>query len=157
MILSDRSADFFQDMFCDGAHSGVPARIGEPMNIGTLTATACTVVAAASFVQPALSDEAWKANLNADQVAQMEIALQRGQSKARNCFTVVGLPVQGDVGVDVVFDGQKGRITDVTVRPPYADAASASCIKRAFVGEIIVPFDGPSRKATLVFAPSVPR
>ena len=42
----------------------------------------------------------------------------------------------------VTFDGKKGRATDVAVGPPWAGTETESCIKRAFVGEIIVPFDG---------------
>jgi hypothetical protein len=99
----------------------------------------------------------WKKNLNKAQVDQMQVALQRGQTKAQKCFTVVGLPARGEVSVDVVFDGQKGRVTDVMVHPPYADEGSERCIKRGFVGEIIVLFDGPPRQVSVVFAPSAPR
>ncbi len=42
----------------------------------------------------------------------------------------------------VTFDGKKGRATDVTVGTPWAGTGVESCIKRSFIGEIIVPFDG---------------
>ena len=41
-----------------------------------------------------------------------------------------------------MFDGQKGRVTDVLVGPPFAGTPVESCVKRAFVGEIVLPFDG---------------
>jgi hypothetical protein len=114
----------------------------------------------AALVNPGLAQTPapegdWKKNLDKDQVDQMQVALQRGQTKAQNCFTVVGLPARGEVSVDVVFDGYKGRVTDAVVRPAGED--SERCIKRGFVGEIIVPFDGPPRQVSVVFASSAPR
>lgn len=82
--------------------------------------------------------------LNEDQKKQMEIALKRGGDKAAQCPTSTGnedVP-RGKGEVQVVFDGQKGRITEVTVGPPWAGTAIESCIKRSFIGEIVLPFDG---------------
>ena len=39
-------------------------------------------------------------------------------------------------------NGKKGRATDVQVGPPWAGTDAESCIKRAFIGEIVVPFEG---------------
>jgi hypothetical protein len=80
--------------------------------------------------------------LNADQKAQMDIALRRGGEKAANCAAVVSNAPTGEGEVKVAFDGKKGRCVGVTVGPPFAGTPAESCIKRAFVGEIIVPFEG---------------
>lgn len=80
--------------------------------------------------------------LNATQREQMELVLKRGAKKAENCSESVPDGKGGEGEVKVLFDGQKGRITDVTVGAPWAGTSMESCVKRAFVGEIIVPFDG---------------
>jgi hypothetical protein len=80
--------------------------------------------------------------LNEDQTKQMEIALRRGGDKAANCAEVVAGAPTGEGDVEVVFDGQKGRVTDVTVGAPFAGTAVEACIRRSFVGEIVLPFDG---------------
>lgn len=80
--------------------------------------------------------------LNADQKKQMEIALRRGGDKAANCAEVVPDAPTGEGEVKVVFDGQKGRVTDVLVGPPFAGTPAEACVKRAFVGEIVLPFEG---------------
>jgi hypothetical protein len=81
-------------------------------------------------------------DLNDDQKAQMEIALRRGGDKAANCGSVVPDTARGEAEVKVTFDGKKGRAVDVQVGAPWAGTDAESCIKRAFVGEIIVPFEG---------------
>jgi hypothetical protein len=96
-------------------------------------------------------DSAWKANLSKEQVQQMEVVLQRGRTKALICLTTTPGAARGEGKVEVVFDGQKGRIVEATVGPPYTGTASESCIKRSFIGEIFVPFDGPPRKAMVAF------
>lgn len=80
--------------------------------------------------------------LTEDQKAQMEIALRRGGDKAQNCASVVPDGPRGEGEVKVTFDGKKGRSTDAVVGPPFAGTPMEACIKRSFIGEIIVPFDG---------------
>jgi hypothetical protein len=82
--------------------------------------------------------------LNAEQKEQMQIALRRGGDKAAQCPASSGIEdaPRGKGEVQVTFDGQKGRITEVTVGPPWAGTPIESCIKRSFVGEIVLPFDG---------------
>jgi hypothetical protein len=80
--------------------------------------------------------------LNPDQKKQMEIALHRGGEKAKNCAEVVPDAPAGEGEVKVIFDGQKGRVTDVLVGPPFAGTPVEACLKRAFVGEIVMPFEG---------------
>lgn len=86
--------------------------------------------------------EAKQDDLNETQKAQMEIALRRGGDKATNCASVVPGSAKGEGEVKVTFDGKKGRATDVSVGPPWAGTDAEGCIKRAFIGEIIVPFEG---------------
>ncbi len=80
--------------------------------------------------------------LNDAQREQMEIALRRGGDKAANCTSVVPTAAKGEGEVKVTFDGKKGRAVDVSVGAPWAGTDAESCIKRSFVGEIIVPFEG---------------
>ncbi len=80
--------------------------------------------------------------LNATQREQMEIVLKRGAKKAENCSESVPDGKGGAGEVKVLFDGQKGRVTDTTVGAPWAGTSMEACIKRSFVGEIIVPFEG---------------
>ncbi len=49
---------------------------------------------------------------------------------------------KGDGEVKVTFDGKKGRAVDVAVPRPGRGPTAEGCIKRAFVGEIVVPFGG---------------
>lgn len=94
--------------------------------------------------------ESWKAapkvpedsGFNAEQKEQMQVALHRGGEKAANCAAVVLDAPAGEGSVKVVFDGKKGRCVDVNVGPPFAGTSAESCIKRAFVGEIVLPFEG---------------
>ena len=72
----------------------------------------------------------------------MEIALRRGGDKAGNCDRVVPGTATGEGEVKVTFDGKKGRATDAVVGAPWAGTDAESCIKRAFIGEFVVPFDG---------------
>jgi hypothetical protein len=81
-------------------------------------------------------------DLNEAQKTQMEIALKRGGEKATNCASVVPGSAKGEGEVKVTFDGKKGRATDVSVGPPWAGTDAEGCIKRAFIGEIVVPFEG---------------
>lgn len=80
--------------------------------------------------------------LDEDQKAQMKVALRRGTAKAAECSNVVKGAPTGKGEVQVEFDGVKGRATEVTVGSPWAGTDAESCIKRAFIGEIIMPMEG---------------
>jgi hypothetical protein len=80
--------------------------------------------------------------LTKDQKEQMEVALRRGGDKAANCSSVVPDSPTGEGEVKVTFDGDKGRATQAVVGNPFAGTSVETCIQRAFVGEIIVPFSG---------------
>ncbi len=108
-----------------------------------LTAPTATASADAD-APPKVADKASAKDedLNDAQKEQMEIALRRGGDKVANCSSVVPDALKGDGEVKVTFDGKKGRAVDVAVPAPWAGTDAESCIKRAFVGEIIVPFEG---------------
>jgi len=140
---------------CAGAK---PKQIGEDNNFSETPSappSSDSSSADSSSSPPAEKDyveqkESWSAapkapetsGLNADQKAQMEIVLRRGAEKAANCATVVVDAPAGEGNVKVVFDGKKGRTVDVIVGPPFAGTSAESCIKRSFIGEIILPFEG---------------
>lgn len=86
--------------------------------------------------------------LDEDQKDQMKVALRRGASKAAQCPGVVKGAATGKGDVQVVFDGQKGRASDAIVGSPFAGTEVESCIKRAFIGEIVLPFEGGNRTLT---------
>lgn len=105
--------------------------------------------------------------LNDSQKEMMEIVLKRGSKKAENCSESVPDGKGGEGEVRVLFDGQKGRITEVTVGAPWAGTSMESCVKRSFVGEIVMPFEGdplevpytikiPERKTPLAVDPKKP-
>ena len=63
--------------------------------------------------------------------------------KASQCIDVAAdaKPCKGEV--KVTFDGKMGKATDAVVPPPWAGVPLVeACIKRAFVGEYVMPFDG---------------
>jgi len=82
---------------------------------------------------------------NEEQTKQIEIALRRGQTKAANCTTVVPDAPTGEGEVELTLDGKIGKITDASVGAPFAGSPVETCIKRSFVGEYILPFDGDQK------------
>jgi hypothetical protein len=80
--------------------------------------------------------------LTKDQQAEIDIALRRGRDKAAQCSDVVPNGPSGEASVKVTFDGKKGRSVDASVGSPFAGTPMEACIKRAFVDEIVVPFEG---------------
>lgn len=80
--------------------------------------------------------------LDSDQKAQIEVALRRGGDKAAQCPAVVPDSPTGTGEVQVVFDGVKGRAVDAKIGPPFSGTSAEPCIKRAFVNEIVLPFEG---------------
>lgn len=80
--------------------------------------------------------------LNEDQEKQISIALTRGEKKAANCSQVVDNAPTGDGEVKVTFDGKIGKATDAEVLAPFAGTAVETCIKRSFIGEYCLPFEG---------------
>jgi hypothetical protein len=122
---------------CSGAKSPPP---DEPAADAPSASTGDTEAPAAS--EPAADQGG---GFSEAQEQQMIIALRRGGEKAAQCVDVVPDAPGGEGEVEVLFDGQKGRVTDATVGPPFKGAPVEACIRRAFVGEIVLPFDGPPK------------
>jgi hypothetical protein len=80
--------------------------------------------------------------LNDTQKEQMMVVLKRGARTAENCTATVTDGKGGEGDIKVLFDGQKGKISDVTVGMPWAGTPMEVCIKQSFTVEYIVPFDG---------------
>jgi hypothetical protein len=129
-----------------GACGGAPKQVGGENDFTQPSAAEAPAPAAegaaAAAGKTSGAGEAASSRLNAAQREQMEIALRRGGEKSAKCVDVVPEAPRGEGEVKVLFDGQKGRATDATVGPPFAGTPVEACIKRAFVGEIIVPFEG---------------
>ncbi|UQA62299.1 hypothetical protein [Polyangium aurulentum] len=82
---------------------------------------------------------------NEEQTKQIEIALRRGQTKASNCSTVVPDAPSGEGEVELTLDGKIGKITEASVGAPFAGSPVETCIKRSFIGEYILPFEGDQK------------
>lgn len=81
--------------------------------------------------------------LNEDQQEQIKIALRRGGTGAADCIkSVPNAKTTGEGEVQVTFDGKIGKATEATVGPPFAGTEMEACIKRAFVGQYGLTFDG---------------
>lgn len=93
-------------------------------------------------VETSSSDGSAAGDLNDAQKEQIKVALRRGGEKAGECNKVAGANVTGEGEVQVVLDGKKGYVVDATVGAPFAGSAIEDCIKRAFIDEVLVPFDG---------------
>lgn len=124
--------------------SGSPKQVGDEnsWNSEFTKASDTTGSSETSSDSKGSSKSGEEGDLNEDQQKQMEIALRRGGDKASNCAEVVAGAPTGEGEVEVVFDGEKGRVTDVTVGAPFAGTPVEACIRRSFVGEIVLPFDG---------------
>jgi hypothetical protein len=80
--------------------------------------------------------------------------LKRGARKAEECGKSANAP-SGEGEVEVVFDGQKGRVTDVVLAYPWADApeGAQACLKNAFLDEKVPPFEGTHKVTQKVVVP----
>lgn len=123
---------------CGGAQEPAPH---DPTSIEAILASP-TEAPDTQSSQAEAGPKASGSRLNAAQKEQMEIALRRGEAKAAQCPDVVPNALTGEGEVQVVFDGEKGKVIDAIVGPPFAGTPVAACVKRAFVNEIIVPFEG---------------
>lgn len=82
-------------------------------------------------------------DLNDDQKEQIKVALRRGGVGAADCIkSVPGAKTTGEGEVQVTFDGKIGKAVEATVGPPFAGTEMEACIKRAFVGQYGLTFDG---------------
>ncbi|MFO0591309.1 MAG: hypothetical protein U0441_27425 [Polyangiaceae bacterium] len=109
---------------------------------GTSTEAPLDEVNQPGLVKSTPSESSDSGGLNKEQREQMEVVLKRGASAAATCSESVPDGKGGEGELKVLFDGQKGRITDVTVGAPWAGTSMEACVKRSFVNQIIVPFEG---------------
>ena len=71
-----------------------------------------------------------------------KIVLKRGARKVGDCVKEGAVTGEGEI--TAIFDGPKGRIVDVELGYTFEDGTDRGkqCIKNAFIGEIIPPFEG---------------
>jgi hypothetical protein len=84
-----------------------------------------------------------------------DVVLKRGARKVAECAkTSKAEPGEGEI--QATFDGEKGRITEVELPSYWAEASAGAqkCIKNAFVGEYVPPFEGGNK--TLPFTITIP-
>jgi hypothetical protein len=89
-------------------------------------------------------DAVMNEGLEFDQEAA-EIVLKRGARKVGDCYKEGAPAAEGNI--TAVFNGPKGRIVEVELGYEFNDAneRGQQCIKNAFIGEIIPPFDGEKK------------
>lgn len=80
--------------------------------------------------------------LTTDQKSLLDETLQRSAEKAARCAGAVPDAAHGKGTVQVTLDGERGRVVFARVPPPWAGTPVERCIKRAFVGELVLPFEG---------------
>jgi hypothetical protein len=81
--------------------------------------------------------------LNDEQKDQIRLALKRGGDNAAKCPTSVTAPKTfGEGDVQVTFDGSTGRISEVSVGAPFGGSELEPCIKKSFMNEYSLKFDG---------------
>jgi hypothetical protein len=68
--------------------------------------------------------------------------MKRGARKVNDCVKEGAVTGEGEI--TAIFDGPKGKIVDVELGYTFDDGSDRgkSCIKNAFIGEIIPPFEG---------------
>jgi hypothetical protein len=78
---------------------------------------------------------------------QAKILLKRGSVNAAMCSKTAKTPA-GEGDITVTFDGKKGQIVDVDVGYFWTDAEpdAQSCIKKAFIGAYMPPFEGGNKE-----------
>lgn len=83
-----------------------------------------------------------KGELDADTKEQIKVALRRGGDKSKECNKVTKSNVVGEGEVIVVIDGKIGKVVDAKVGPPFEGTPVEACIKRSFIDEYALTFEG---------------
>jgi hypothetical protein len=87
-------------------------------------------------------EEAQKGKVDEEQVT---VIMARAAKNAHTCIDVVGKDQpRGEGTVTVTFSG-KGKSTAATIDAPFDGTPMGQCATRAFVNQIISPFDGPDQ------------
>ena len=130
-----------------GCSGKPPKQAGDENNFEqTPTATTAASEAPPARGHPPPTAGEHKTGRNQQQQAHKMITQKPRGEKASKCAEVVPDAPGGEGEVKVLFDGKKGRVTEATVGPPFAGTPVEACIKRAFVGEIVLPFDGDPKE-----------
>lgn len=80
--------------------------------------------------------------LDEDTKEQIKVALRRGGEKAQECNKVTKSNVVGEGEVIVTIDGKIGKVVDAKVGAPFEGTGVEACIKRSFIDEYALTFDG---------------
>lgn len=107
--------------------------------------------------KPKPKEPTWRDGLSNEQIDHVVEALDRGRTKARVCFTVFDSPSSEPVEAYVVVDGGKGFVAAADILEPYDGQPIESCLKRAFVGEAVLPFEGRRRMRVSLPRPPAPK
>lgn len=86
------------------------------------------------------------------------IVLERARKQAVQCPTVVATTPTGEGDIEVVFDGPSGKLVDVVLGTTFAtgSADGQSCLKNAFLGQIVTRFEGKKKLSYTLNVPAPP-
>ena len=87
-------------------------------------------------------EEPKEGELDEDTKEQIKVALRRGGEKAQECPKVTKANISGEGEVLVIIDGKIGKVVDAKVGAPFAGTAVEACIKRSFIDEYALTFEG---------------
>jgi hypothetical protein len=74
---------------------------------------------------------------------QVTVIMARAAKNAHTCVEVAGKnQPHGQATVAVTFSGSKGRSTAATIDAPFDGTQIGQCATRAFINQIISPFEG---------------
>ena len=116
---------------CGGSQQNGDDDISIPLTSSTIEAKA-----------PPPEEKKKPGELDEDTQAQIKVALRRGGEKAAQCNKVTGEKVVGEGEVEVLVDGKIGKVIDAKVGAPFAGTGVEACIKRSFIDEYALTFDG---------------
>lgn len=85
----------------------------------------------------------------------VRIVSARGQRQAVQCPSVAKDTPVGEGEIELVIDGRTGKITDVSLGTTFTagSASGQTCLRNAFIGQIVTPFKGTK---TVTFLLKVP-
>lgn len=87
-----------------------------------------------------------------------KIVLERGRKQAVQCPSVAKDTPTGEGDIKVTFDGPSGRIVDVDLGSTFTAGSTQgqSCLKAAFVGQIVKNFEGKKTVSYQLVVPAAP-
>jgi hypothetical protein len=87
-----------------------------------------------------------------------DMVLERGRKQAVQCPTVVPATPTGEGEIEIVFDGPSGKVVEVVLGTTFAagSADGQSCLKNAFLGQIVTRFEGKKKVSYTLNVPAPP-